>query len=217
MTIETTNAMPTSTTNGAMGTGTASGPTTDQLAAEIRGAQNAVAASVVVTQLRNSFDLPKDGFAGAAITVAPALFLNPASQGSGLGAFLNAKVLAVAAVAGIVFAQDISQKKYKYEKISDIQFTRWDRKLAVGSQSRFIVQGFDERGAARPVENATFASSAQHIAEVDSRGVVTAVKQGVATIKATFEDKSDLVTVEVTPPPYEEDRPEVHHRDTRET
>jgi len=165
----------------------------------------ALAASVVVTQIRSTFPhFAKDGFAGAALTVAPVLFLNP-RQGSGLGGFLtNPKILAVAAVTGLVIAKDMN--KVADRSVSALRFVldkRMDQKLAVGSRHKFLVDVFDERGHTTPGEDITFASSAQQILEIDPDGVVKALEPGIATITASIGDKSDVVTVQVTP--------EVHH------
>jgi hypothetical protein len=201
MTVDTSSAMPTGTTSGAMGTGTASGPTADQLAAELRGTELALAASVVVTQIRNSFPhFAKDGFAGAALTVAPVLLLNPASQGSGLGGFLtNPKILAVAAVTGLVIAKDIN--KHALRTVCEIQFRNPDHELHRGSRSKLHCDVFDEHGAAMRGERITFASSDPQILDVDSDGEVKALAEGIATITARIDDKSDLVTVHVTKAP----------------
>ncbi len=210
MTVDTSSALGAAATNGATGTGTASGPTAAQLAAGLRGAELALAASVVVTQIRSTFpNFANDGFAGAALTVAPVLLLNPASQGSGLGAFLtNPKVLAVAAVTGLVLANDmISVSERGVCAIRFVLDKRMDQKLAKGSRCKFIVDVFDDRGNSKPGENITFASSAPQILEVDADGVVKALEPGIATITASIGDKSDLVTVQVTPFAAE-DRPE---------
>lgn len=217
--VDTTPATGAAPASSAMGAGADGGPTTDQLAAELRGTEMALAASVVVTQIRQTFpNFAKGGFAGAALNVAPTLFMIP-RQGSGLGGLLtNPKVLAVAAVAGLVIAKDMTT--VSTGAISSLRILldkRMDQKLTVGSRCKFLVDVFDERGNAKPGDNIIFASSAPHILEVDPDGVVKALEPGIVTITASIDDKSDLVTVQVVTPPSEEGRPEVRPHATKAT
>jgi Bacterial Ig-like domain (group 2) len=210
MTIETTTAMPAAATSGATGAGTASGPTADQLAAGLHGTDLAVAAGLAIAQLRNEFsNIPSTGFAGAAITGLPLLLLNSPRQASGLmGIVSNPKFLGAAALTGIVLIKDMSQGRGRCWV--DARFVRVERELAVGNQSKFCLDRFDDSGASAPAiaEDITFTSSASHVLEVDKHGVVTARAPGTATITASINnDKSDLVTVRVT----EESRPEARH------
>lgn len=210
--------MPTGANNGTTGTGNNNGPTPDQLAAGLRGTEMALAATVVVTQIQNSFSgFANKGFAQAALTAAPLLLLNPASQGSGLvGILTSPKVLGIAAVAGLAIAKDMSNPAAKSTSaVRLVLDNRMEQKLVLGSRYKFLVDVFDERGKATPGENIiTFASSAPHILKVDPDGVVEALEPGIATITASIDDKSDLVTVQVTPL---SEGPEVRHRDTRNT
>ena len=165
-----------------------------------RGVELAVAATAVVAQVRQSFPhFAKDGFAGAAVNVLPVLFLNPASQGSGLGSFLmNPKVLAGAGAAAILIAKDMSQGKAR--KWVAARYARVDQELAPGNQSKFWLDVVDDRGVntPAPVEDITFTSDAPHIVQVNKDGVVKAVAEGTATITASIYDKLDVVTVRVT-------------------
>jgi hypothetical protein len=195
--INTMDAIPGSTTTGG---GTASGPTADQLAAGQRGIELAVAATTVVAQFRQAFPhFAKDGFAGAVLTASPVLFLNPASQGSGLGGFLmNPKVLAGAAAAALFIAKDMSEGK-AFDLVA-VQFSRVDREITTGNQCKFWLDVVDDQGGHKPApaDRISYTSSAPQIAEVSKDGVVKGKGLGTATITASIDDKSDVVTVHVT-------------------
>ncbi len=208
---------PTPATPPAPGTGApSSGPTNDQLAAELRGTELALAASVVVTQIRSSFPRFADkGIAEAALTAAPLVLLSPASQGGGLvGILTNPKVVGIAAVAGLAIATDMHTNASHSETASLRILTdnRMDQKVAVGSQFKLQVDAINERGHAVPAENIDFASSKRNVADIDPDGVVTAKEPGIATITASSGGKSDLVTLQVVPAPQE-----ARHQDPRDT
>jgi hypothetical protein len=156
----------------------------------------ALAATTVVDQLQSSFPaVTANPVVKAGLPWAPLLLLKPAKRGSGIGAVVaDPRVWSALAIAGLAIA---SEAMHRAKETASIRITRFERQIDAGSTHKFLADAFDDGGKAMPGQNITFSSDAPNVVEVDSTGLVKGINQGTATITATMDGKSDLVTVKV--------------------
>lgn len=175
------------------------GGASDPVAAQdsrMGGMETALAATTVVDQLQSSFPaVTANPFVKAGLPWAPLLLLKPAKRGSGVGAVVSdPRVWSAVAVAGLAITSEVMQRR---RAATSVRITRFERQLNVGSKHKFLADAFDDGGKGVPGQNMTFASSKPAVAKVDATGVVKAVKRGKATITATMDGHSDMVTIRV--------------------
>jgi uncharacterized protein YjdB len=163
----------------------------------VGGIETALAATTVVDQLQTSFPaVTANPVVKAGLPWAPLLLLKPSKRGSGFGAVVSdPRVWSAVAVAGLAIASETMKKT---KNITGVRITRFERELDAGSTHKFLADAFDDGGKGAPAQNMNFASSDPAVAQVDSTGVVKALKAGKATITATMDGHSDLVTIKVT-------------------
>jgi hypothetical protein len=165
---------------------------------QIRASTTAVAASAVVAPLQSFLetsapDLTKNRYFKKGLPLAPLLLLRPPKRGDGLQALVaDPRVWAVAAVAGLVIAEEIRGGS----PVQDVHILSVP--VSTATPGTFFADAVDGKGRIVPGKTPDWKSENDQVATVDANGEVTGVGRGTTVISATVDGIVRRVAVKVT-------------------